>query len=302
MSSDIPSPGSIPRNCDATYRGNLGNKPERRQTRSGGEIVRARLAVNMAASSIPAEERDRFTEWLTVVCFAPAQMDRLERCEKGELITVNGPVTWREYTPDAEGNRASSTPSSASTFGAHPPRCRPTPAALRTRTRGTCPCDGSRPRNGGGPFRAAAKAASRIRMPSARAQSTAARTIARKASRATDRVLNSPHPEEIAPIRLVDLRSQQPYGCCSRNAEASGDAAGTACDCRQTLESGRERVARDPRTARNPARAVLELNASDLMYVRPPGSTVRSARSAVAATAPSARPASRCRRPIRASR
>ena len=100
MSSDIPSPGSIPRNCDATYRGNLGNKPERRQTRSGGEIVRARLAVNMAASSIPAEERDRFTEWLTVVCFAPAQMDRLERCEKGELITVNGPVTWREYTPD----------------------------------------------------------------------------------------------------------------------------------------------------------------------------------------------------------
>ena len=157
VSSDTPSPGSIPRNCDATYRGNLGNKPERRQTLSGGEMVRARLAANMAASSVPAEERDRFTEWLTVVCFAPAQMDRLERCEKGELITVNGPVTWREYTPTPTGNRASSTPSSASTFGAHPPRCRPTPAALRTRTRGTCPCDGSRPRNGGGPFRAAAR-------------------------------------------------------------------------------------------------------------------------------------------------
>lgn len=102
MSSDTAPPGSIPRNCDATYRGNLGNRPQRKQTRSGGEMVRARLAVNMAASSVPAEERGRFTDWLTVVCFAPAQMDRLERCEKGELITVNGPVTWREY-PNADG-------------------------------------------------------------------------------------------------------------------------------------------------------------------------------------------------------
>ena len=89
--------GSIPRNCDSTVRGNIGTLPSRQKTKAGGEMVRTRLAVNMAASSVPPEEREKFTEWYQVIAFQPAQMERLMKVQKGELVTINGGVTLHEW-------------------------------------------------------------------------------------------------------------------------------------------------------------------------------------------------------------
>lgn len=92
--------GSVPRNCEAAIRGNVGTLPVKRKTQSGVEMTQIRLAVNMAASSVPPEERSDFTEWYSVLAFAPAQQERLARIEKGELITVNGPVTLHSYNTE----------------------------------------------------------------------------------------------------------------------------------------------------------------------------------------------------------
>ena len=89
--------GSIPRNNDATLRGNIGSGPVTQKTQSGAEMVRARMAVNMAAPSVAPEERGRFTEWYTVIAFAPAQMERLRKVVKGELVCISGPVTLHSY-------------------------------------------------------------------------------------------------------------------------------------------------------------------------------------------------------------
>ena len=98
MSGQIP--GSVPRNCDATYRGYLTKKdgpPKRVMLKSGSEMVRARMGVSMAASTVSPEERGECTEWVNVIAMNPAQMERLERCQPGELVCVSGPVTLHTY-------------------------------------------------------------------------------------------------------------------------------------------------------------------------------------------------------------
>lgn len=97
MSKQIP--GSMPRACDATYRGYLTSEaPKRIQLEDGRELVKARMGVNMAASNVASEEdRNQCVEWVNVIAMSPAQMERLERCQPRELICVTGPVTMRPY-------------------------------------------------------------------------------------------------------------------------------------------------------------------------------------------------------------
>ena len=97
MSKQIP--GSMPRACDATYRGYLTSEaPKRIALEDGSELVKTRMGVYMAASHVTSEEdRNQCVEWLNVVAMSPAQMERLERCQPRELICVTGPVTLRPY-------------------------------------------------------------------------------------------------------------------------------------------------------------------------------------------------------------
>ena len=98
MSTQIP--GSVPRGLDATVRGWLTKKdgpPKRMALQGGGEMVKARMGVNMAAPQVPADKREGMTNWLDVVALNPAQMERLERCEPGELVTISGPITWKPF-------------------------------------------------------------------------------------------------------------------------------------------------------------------------------------------------------------
>ena len=94
MSNYIP--GSIPRACDCTYRGNLAAKP-RLIEKDGRRFVSARIGVNMAAPNVPREEQDELTEWVDVMAFSEAMQARLLACEKGETIGVSGNVTKKFY-------------------------------------------------------------------------------------------------------------------------------------------------------------------------------------------------------------
>ena len=89
-------PGSIPRGCDCTYRGNLAAKPKLIE-KDGRKFATARIGVNMAAPSVPREEQDELTEWVNVIAFSDAMQTRLLACEKGETISVSGNVTKKHY-------------------------------------------------------------------------------------------------------------------------------------------------------------------------------------------------------------
>ena len=95
MSDHIP--GSIPRACDCTYRGNLAAKPKVVTTENGRKFVSATIGVNMAAPNVPREEQDQLTEWVDVMAFSEAMQTRLLACEKGETIGVSGNVTKKFF-------------------------------------------------------------------------------------------------------------------------------------------------------------------------------------------------------------
>ena len=95
MSDHIP--GSIPRACDCTYRGNLAAKPKLIEKDDGRKFVSATIGVNMAAPTVPREEQDELTEWVDVMAFSEAMQARLLACEKGETIGVSGNVTKKFY-------------------------------------------------------------------------------------------------------------------------------------------------------------------------------------------------------------
>ena len=94
MSDHIP--GSVPRACDCTYRGNLAAKPQVIE-KDGRKFVSARMGVNMAAPNVPREEQDELTEWVDVMAFSEAMQARLLACEKGETIAVSGNVTKKFF-------------------------------------------------------------------------------------------------------------------------------------------------------------------------------------------------------------
>ena len=103
-------PGSIPAGLDGTYRGYLsGEKPKLIQQENGREFVTCRIGVNMAASNVPVEDRKDLTEWVNIICFNPAHMTRLLKCEPNELISVTGGVKKRPYETRAGERRIDRT-------------------------------------------------------------------------------------------------------------------------------------------------------------------------------------------------
>ena len=72
-------------------------------------MVKARMGVNMAAPGVPAEQRSALTEWVDVLALRPAMMERLERCEPCELITVMGPVTLHSWQTKSQDTRIDRT-------------------------------------------------------------------------------------------------------------------------------------------------------------------------------------------------
>ena len=97
MSTETQRPALFLRACDATYRGYLAGKPKRMEREHGGEVVRARMGVNMAGPGVPEEEHRSLTEWVDVRAHTKRAMDRLEACEKGHQVAVIGTVTRRSY-------------------------------------------------------------------------------------------------------------------------------------------------------------------------------------------------------------
>lgn len=89
-------PGSVPRACDSTYRGNLAARPTLIE-KDGRKFVSAQMAVNMVAPNVPREKHDELTEWVDVMAFSEAMQARLLACEKGETISVSGNVTKKFY-------------------------------------------------------------------------------------------------------------------------------------------------------------------------------------------------------------
>ena len=77
------APGAIPGGCCTCYRGNLASDP-RHVEQENTSFAAARMAVNMAAPDVPAEERDKLTEWVNVIAFSEALRTKLLKCETGE--------------------------------------------------------------------------------------------------------------------------------------------------------------------------------------------------------------------------
>ena len=94
MSDQIP--GSAPRACECTYRGNLAAKPQLID-KDGRKFVSARMGVNMAAPNVPREEQDELTEWVDVIGFPETIQTRLLDCDKGDTIAILGHVTKKPY-------------------------------------------------------------------------------------------------------------------------------------------------------------------------------------------------------------
>ena len=94
MSEQIP--GSAPRACECSYRGNLAAKPQLIE-KENRKFVSARMGVNMAAPNVPREEQDELTEWVDVIGFPETIQKRLLACDKGDTIAVLGHVTKKLF-------------------------------------------------------------------------------------------------------------------------------------------------------------------------------------------------------------
>ena len=102
------TPGAVPRGCYTCYRGNLAAEPRKIQ-RESNNFATARMGVNIASPDVPAEMRDKLTEWVTVMAFSEANQTKLLKCKKGELIMVMGNVTRKPYQTQAGEERIDRT-------------------------------------------------------------------------------------------------------------------------------------------------------------------------------------------------
>ena len=78
--------------------GRLGKDPVRRTTKSGELMVTASLALDVDRLT---DDRQPAPWWLNLVAFG-AQAESLERHERGEMISVTGPLE-RSYWTDQNG-------------------------------------------------------------------------------------------------------------------------------------------------------------------------------------------------------
>ena len=67
------------------------------------------MGVNVASPDVPAEMRDKLTEWVTVMAFSEANQTKLLKCKKGELIMVMGNVTRKPYKTQSGEERIDRT-------------------------------------------------------------------------------------------------------------------------------------------------------------------------------------------------
>lgn len=94
QSTGAPPQGSYPKGLYAVYRGRLVKDPkEVTRGRDKPPTVSARMAVAMASSKVPLEQRDTLTEWVNVLAFGARVRHLLMQCSKGQTIAVTGNVT-----------------------------------------------------------------------------------------------------------------------------------------------------------------------------------------------------------------
>jgi single-strand DNA-binding protein len=97
-----------------TLIGNLGKDPEVRTFDNGSKVARFSLATNENYQD-KAGEWQTLTEWHNIVCWR-GLADRAERqLKKGNLVYVEGKITYRKWQ-DTEGKDRYSTDIVAATF------------------------------------------------------------------------------------------------------------------------------------------------------------------------------------------
>ena len=102
-------PNAYPKGLHGVYRGRLVRKPRTIDRPEKSPMVVARIAVNLAAPSVPREQRDQLTEWVNVIAFSDRTRHLLSQCEKGHMIGVMGNVTLELYATRSGENAVNRT-------------------------------------------------------------------------------------------------------------------------------------------------------------------------------------------------
>ncbi|MCY4506817.1 MAG: single-stranded DNA-binding protein [Acidobacteria bacterium] len=108
MSTAAP-PNSYPKGLHGVYRGRLVRNPRVVDRRGKSPMVTARIAVNLAAPSVPPEARAELTEWVNVLAFSERTRHLLLQCRKGDQLAVMGGVSLDLYTTRAGDRGVSRT-------------------------------------------------------------------------------------------------------------------------------------------------------------------------------------------------
>jgi single-strand DNA-binding protein len=84
--------------CKATLVGNVGRDPEMRYTQTGRPVLNFSVACNRMGPPTPdGAERDKITEWFTVVCFGRLAEMAQNWVTKGTKVYVDGRLQTRSY-------------------------------------------------------------------------------------------------------------------------------------------------------------------------------------------------------------
>jgi len=86
--------------------GNLGQKPELKQAKSGLSITNLRVATNERVKD--GDNWADHTEWHTVVVFGKQAENCEQYLDKGSKVAVEGKIRTRQYE-DRDGNQRKST-------------------------------------------------------------------------------------------------------------------------------------------------------------------------------------------------
>jgi single-strand DNA-binding protein len=98
--------------------GYLGQDPEFRQLREGGQVANLSLSTSVASKDKQSGEWTEYTEWHRISVFGN-NADRLQKsgAGKGELVRVEGQLTTRKWQ-DQDGNDRYSTEIRVAGYGA----------------------------------------------------------------------------------------------------------------------------------------------------------------------------------------
>lgn len=76
--------------------GNLGQRPEVRNMESGAAVARLSVATNEAFRRKDSDEWETETQWHTVIAWR-FLAERVGEFQKGELVYIEGKMTYRTY-------------------------------------------------------------------------------------------------------------------------------------------------------------------------------------------------------------